>query len=177
MRKRLNTDQVQSELRGESAFFPGYKRSGNTPDHIPEVSKPAIPPADTVTPRPADTTTPLTPNQTNQEPSTPQEASKIESKPDRLLASNHASMLAISPEMIEAVRKVVKNPGKEEVLYVRVSKEEKDALDDINYTYKRQSIKTSDNEIVRVAINTLLADYKLNGANSLLAILLASLHD
>jgi hypothetical protein len=177
MKKRLNTDQVQSELRGVSAFFPGYKGSGNAPDQTPEVSKPAITPEDTVTPRPTDTTTPLNINQTKQESPTPQAASKIESKPDRLLASNHASMLAISPEMIEAIRKVVKNPGKEEVLYVRVSKDEKDTLDDINYTYKRQGMKTSDNEIARVAINTLLADYTVNGANSLLAILLASLHD
>jgi hypothetical protein len=60
---------------------------------------------------------------------------------------------------------------------VRVSKDEKETLDDVTYTYKRQGIKTSDNEIVRVAINALLADYKINGANSLLAILLASLHD
>ena len=86
-------------------------------------------------------------------------------------------MLAISPETLEAVRKVVKNPGKEEVLYVRVSKEEKGTLDDITYTYKRQGIKTSDNEIVRLAINTLLEDYKIHGANSLLAVLLKSLHD
>jgi hypothetical protein len=30
MKKKLNIDQVQSELRGGSAFFPGYK-SGNSP--------------------------------------------------------------------------------------------------------------------------------------------------
>lgn len=177
MKKRLSIDQIQSELRGGSAFFPGYKGSGDTPDQPPEEPKPAISPDDTLTPRHHDTTTPPITNQIKQEASDTQQASRLESKPDRLLASNHASMLAASPEMIEAIRKVVKNPGKEEVLYVRVSKEEKDTLDDVTYTYKRQSIKTSDNEIVRVAINTLLADYKINGANSLLAILLKSLHD
>jgi hypothetical protein len=136
-----------------------------------------MPPDETVIPRHRGTITPPATNQIKQETSDRQLAIKLEGKPDRLQASNHASMLAISPETIEAIRKVVKNPGKEEVLYVRVSKEEKDTLDDINYTYKRQGIKTSDNEIVRVAINTLLADYKINGANSLLAILLKNLHD
>jgi hypothetical protein len=173
MRKRLNTDQVQSELRGESAFFPGYQRSGNAPDQVPEASTPETPSPDTVKPinhgpTPPPHTTDVTQNASPMPPA---------SKPDRLHASNHASNLAVSPETIESIRKVVKNPGKQEVLYVRVSKEEKDAFEDITYTYKRQGIKTSDNEIARVAINTLLADYKANGANSLLAILLASLHD
>jgi hypothetical protein len=169
MKKRLSIDQIQSELRGGSAFFPGYKGSGDTTDQAPEEPKPAVSPEDTPTP-------PIT-NQIKQEVANTQQTSRLESKPDRLLASNHASMLAISPETLETIRKVVKNPGKEEVLYVRVSKEEKVTLDDINYTYKRQGIKTSDNEIVRVAINTLFADYKINGANSLLVILLKSLHD
>jgi hypothetical protein len=99
-------------------------------------------------------------------------------KQESLQASNHASMITLSlpPEILESIRKVVKNPGKAEVLYVRVSKEEKDALDDVSYTYKRQDIKTSDNEIVRVAVNVLLEDYKANRANSLLAMMIASLH-
>lgn len=103
-------------------------------------------------------------------------ASKLAGKQDRLQASNHASILALSQEALESIRKIVKNPGKEDVLYVRLSKEEKDKLADVNYTYKRQGIRTSDNEVVRVAINALLEDYKINGVNSLLAILLASLH-
>jgi hypothetical protein len=103
-------------------------------------------------------------------------ASTLAGKQDSLLASKHASTLALTPESLETIRKVVKNPGKEEVLYVRVSKEEKDALDDVSYTYKRQDIKTSDNEIARLAVNVLLEDYKTNGATSLLAMLLDSLH-
>jgi hypothetical protein len=59
---------------------------------------------------------------------------------------------------------------------VRVSKGEKDALEDVSYTYNRQGIKTSDTEIARLAVNALLEDYKTNGATSLLAILLESLH-
>jgi hypothetical protein len=92
------------------------------------------------------------------------------------LAINGASTLSLSAESIESIRKIVKNPGKEEVLYVRLSKEEKDKLADVSYTYKRQGIRTSDNELVRVAINTLIEDYKANGERSLLAIIISSLH-
>jgi hypothetical protein len=85
-------------------------------------------------------------------------------------------MQSLTPGILETIRKIIKNPGKEEVLYVRLSKEEKDRLADISYTYKRQGIRTSDNEVVRVAINVLLEDYRTNGANSLLAIIISSLH-
>ena len=103
-------------------------------------------------------------------------ASKLASNQDSLQASNNASMLALSTETLESIRKIVKNPGKEDVLYVRLTKGEKDKLADVIYTYKRQGVRTSDTEVVRVAINTLLEDYKSNGEKSLLAIILASLH-
>jgi hypothetical protein len=103
-------------------------------------------------------------------------ASKLASNQDSLQASNHASTLALSTETLESIRKIVKNPGKEDVLYVRLTKGEKDKLADVIYTYKRQGVRTSDTEVVRVAINTLLEDYKSNGEKSLLAIILASLH-
>jgi hypothetical protein len=102
--------------------------------------------------------------------------SKLASNQDSLQASNHASTLALSTETLESIRKIVKNPGKEDVLYVRLTKGEKDKLADVIYTYKRQGVRTSDTEVVRVAINTLLEDYKSNGEKSLLAIILASLH-
>ena len=125
--------------------------------------KPAVRPSTTAAP--AEHATPSVPH-----------ARTPAGKQDSLLASNQASMLALSPEVLERIRKVVKNPSKEEVLYVRLSKEEKDGLADVSYTYKRQGIRTSDNEVVRVAINALLEDYKANGEASLLALLLASLH-
>ena len=102
--------------------------------------------------------------------------SKIASKQDSLKAGKHAIMLSLATDALETIRKIVKNPGKEDVLYVRLTKEEKDKLADVSYTYKRQGIRTSDNEVVRVAINALLEDYKTNGANSLLALVIASLH-
>jgi hypothetical protein len=63
-------------------------------------------------------------------------ASVLASKQDSTKDSNQAIRLSLALENLEAIRKIVKNPGKEEVLYVRLSKEEKDMLTDISYTYK-----------------------------------------
>jgi len=114
--------------------------------------------------------------QTKEENKKSNYASIQASKLDSSKASNQASMIAFSSDALETTRRVAKNPGKEEVIYVRLSKEEKDSLADISYRYKRQGIRTSDNEVVRVAINALLEDYKTNGANSLLALVISSLH-
>ena len=42
MKKQLNVDQIQSELRGGSAFFPGYK-SGDSPTSSSQEDKTASP--------------------------------------------------------------------------------------------------------------------------------------
>ena len=100
-------------------------------------------------------------------------------KRGKKLASNDISMLASisdypAAEVIAAIRKVVKTPGRE-VSFVRLSAEEKGQLADIVYTYKRQGQKTSENEINRIAINFLLRDYQANGERSVLALTLADL--
>ncbi len=147
MKNKLDTSGVLNELRGQSVFFPK------------EQEKTVIQPEAALLP-PAKLTS----------------DSMQSSKHSSNLASKHASTLALSTEMIEFIRKIVKNPGKEDVLYVRLTKEEKDKLADVSYTYKRQGMKTSDNEVVRIAINALLEDYKTHGETSLLATILASLH-
>ncbi len=149
MKNKLDTSGVLNELRGQSVFFPK------------EQEKTVIQPEAALLP-------PAKP--------TFDSDSLQSSKHSSNLASKHASTLALSTEMIELIRKIVKNPGKEDVLYVRLTKEEKDKLADVSYTYKRQGMKTSDNEVVRIAINALLEDYKTHGETSLLATILASLH-
>ena len=54
--------------------------------------------------------------------------------------------------------------------------DEKNLLADIEYTYKRQGIRTSENEITRIAINYFIEDYRQNGEQSLLAKLLKHLN-
>jgi hypothetical protein len=77
-------------------------------------------------------------------------------------------------EEVEAIRRVVKRPGRE-VSFVRLTPEEKGELAEVVYTYKRQGQKTTENEINRIAINALLADHRANGEQSILAKVLAAL--
>jgi hypothetical protein len=77
--------------------------------------------------------------------------------------------------IIELVRKAVKELGKEAATH-RFTQEEKRALADIIYAYKNQGIKTSENEIARVAINFIIGDYKENGENSVLDRVLRALN-
>ncbi len=77
---------------------------------------------------------------------------------------------------IEAIRKVVRAPGKEAATY-RLSQDEKTAVADIIYTYKRQGVRTSEIEISRIALNFILGDYEENGDESVLARALKALHE
>lgn len=92
-------------------------------------------------------------------------------------ASSNATMLARElaleadgdhAHLIETIRKRVKSVGKE-VSYLRLTLPEKAELDEIVYMFKRQGVKTSENEINRIALNLMLADFKTNGQASLVA--------
>lgn len=80
-----------------------------------------------------------------------------------------------SETLLESVRKAVKLIGKE-VTYIRLTAEEKRQMTELVYTYKQKGIKTSENELGRIAINFLVADYRQKGETSVLARVLASLH-
>jgi len=157
MKKKLNTSRVMSELTGVSPFFPTAteepkQEDAPSPIHIPradstkpEKKKPA--PAtdryhDTMKPRHRDTT----------------------------VSRNHATTGAIvqDNDLLEKARKAVKQIGKEAATH-RFTLEEKNMLADIEYTYRRQGIRTSENEITRIAMNYFAEDYRKNGEESLLA--------
>ena len=78
-------------------------------------------------------------------------------------------------DMFEVVRKAVKQIGKEAATH-RFTLEEKNLLADIEYTYKRQGIRTSENEITRIAINYVIEEYRQNGEESILAKILKRLN-
>jgi hypothetical protein len=95
---------------------------------------------------------------------------------DSKKASMNASTLANKHgEVIEIIRKSVKQIGKE-VTFVRLTSDEKTQLSEIVYTYKRLGIKTSENEIARIGLNHLIEDYKFNGEASVLARVIAALN-
>ncbi len=159
MKKKLNTTGVMNELRGQSVFFPTkdgqpvleepieQKRQVEPLPHSPIIVTEDVQ-SDTVIPRHHDTMKP----------------------------SNHDTMIPMKEdEVLEAVRKAVKQLGREPATQ-RLTIEEKQALRDIEYTYSSQNIQTSSNEIIRIALNFLLADYRRNGENSVLAKVLRNLN-
>jgi hypothetical protein len=114
----------------------------------PPKKKAVLPHPDTVIPRHRDTMPPR-----NHETTTPPEETDI----------------------FETVRKSVKHVGKEAATH-RFTLDEKNLLADIEYTYKRQGVRTSENEITRIAINYFIEDYRNNGEESLLAKILKRLN-
>jgi hypothetical protein len=81
----------------------------------------------------------------------------------------------VEDDIFDVVRKAVKQIGKEAATH-RFTLDEKNLLADIEYTYKRQGIRTSENEITRIAINYFIEDYRKNGESSLLAKILKRLN-
>ncbi len=77
--------------------------------------------------------------------------------------------------MIETIRKAVKQLGKEAATH-RFTLEEKKLLRDIVYTYETRGVRTSENEITRIAIHSLVQDYRDNNENSVLARVLEKLN-
>ncbi len=69
--------------------------------------------------------------------------------------------------IVEVIRKAVREFGKEAATH-RFTAEEKKAIADIIYSYKRRGIRTSENEVARIAVNFIVGDYKENGENSVL---------
>ena len=96
---------------------------------------------------------------------------------DTMQPSNHdTTVLRYHQEIIEAVRKAVKELGKEAATH-RFTVEEKKAITDIIYSYKKLGTRTSENEITRIAVNFIINDYKENGRNSVLEKALKALNE
>ncbi len=96
---------------------------------------------------------------------------------DTTLPRHHDTTVSPSHEsMVEAVRRAVKEFGKEAATH-RFTAEEKRAISDIIYAYKKQGMKTSENEITRIAVNFIIHDYQDNGKNSLLEKFLKALNE
>jgi len=170
-KKQLDEKGIVNELKGSSLFFQRETKSP-TPLQAGSDSASQNGTRENSSTHPTPIITPAPPSNPPSKPLR-SEKEKIESKlqgsTDAIRdASANASMLACHPaSLIEEIRKTVKATGKE-VSFVRLTPEEKNLLVDIVYTYKRQGVKTSENEINRIAVNFLLMDFKVNGAASIL---------
>ena len=96
---------------------------------------------------------------------------------DTMIPFNHDTTVSGHDDtIIQTVRRAAKMIGKEAATH-RFTEEEKRAIADIIYAYKGQGIRTSENEIARIAINFLVEDYRENGENSVLHKVLQALNE
>ncbi len=166
MTKRLNITNIQNELEG-SAFFPGKKPADPAAPVVPS-------PTDTASQEKSDL--PIEPQSPSPGIVVPRRHDTIA---DTMTPGYHDTVIPPTTlsddEMYQAVRRAVKQIGKEPATQ-RLTAQEKQALMDIEYTYRRQGIKTSGNEIIRIAINFLIEEYRKNGEASILAKILTLLN-
>ncbi len=168
MTKKLNTDQIQSELAG-SAFFPQRVNAPEEqPQEAPQVSP--LPPGNKSVPD----------SKAQEMEDTNNRDTVIPGYHDTTIPQHHDTnkdtmMPQSDDDIFQIVRRAVKQIGKEPATQ-RLTLEEKQALMDIEYTYRRQGIKTSGNEIIRIATNYLIQEYKKNGEASILAKILQLLN-
>ena len=100
----------------------------------------------------------------------------VDSKLPDSLSSNHAPMPPDNQnDVIEHIRQAVKHTGKEAGTY-RITREEKKALLEICYSYRLEGIRTSENEITRIALNYLIHDHKSNQENNILDRVMEAIH-
>lgn len=117
------------------------------------------------------------------EPTQPQAAAptrtprrvKAQTTTEPVIPRHHDTVIPEQADMVERIRKAVRQVGRESATQ-RLTKDEKDRLKDIIYTYDRQGIETSINEIARIGINFLCQDFDDNGENSILARVLQRLN-
>ena len=98
--------------------------------------------------------------------------SKIPGSP----SSNHATMPPDKhDDVIEHIRQAVKHTGKEAGTY-RITRAEKKALLEICYSFRLAGIRTSENEITRIALNYLIHDHNNNPKDSILERVIEAIH-
>lgn len=87
---------------------------------------------------------------------------------DTMTPRNHDTVIPrYQDRLVELLRAAVKKFGKEAATH-RFTPEEKQAIAEVVFTYGRQGVRTSENEISRIGVNFLIEDYKQNGENSIL---------
>ena len=144
-KKRLNAEDVRNELSGQSVFFHKHEPTKRKTERS---NKPAI----------VHSTIQTNENNANKKPSSTDTVKPRDH--DTTVSRYHATS-------IETVRKAVKVIGKEAATH-RFTLSEKQAINDLVYAYKRQGIRTSENEIARIAINFILIDHSECGENSVI---------
>jgi len=99
----------------------------------------------------------------------------IPSNHDTEVSSNHGVVVSrYQDTTIEAIRKAVKEFGKEAATH-RFTLTEKRAIASVAHSLNMQGIRTTENEITRIAINFVIDEFNRNGKDSLLGLVLQAL--
>lgn len=155
-KKKLNITDITNELQ-RSAFFPQP-----TTDHAQDIRK--------------ESQAPVEPETFTETKAMVQRDTMIPRHHDTTVSRYHdTTTTSTNDGILEEVRKIVKQVGKEPATQ-RLTMQEKQEIADIEYAYKRQGIKTSGNEIIRIATNYIVKDFKNNGEESILAKVLKRLN-
>lgn len=175
MKKRLNSQSLVDELKVGSVFF--QRPTPPSPPPVTastedNVSEPASP-SDVVH-------SDETPNASSLPDTT---VSRYhDTLPDTVIPQHDdtASDTTGSPPSpvdpaLERVRRAIRQQGKEAATH-RFTVDEKRMLKKIEHEYSLRGIRTSENEITRIAINYLCDDYKKNKEHSVLARILELLN-
>jgi len=167
-KKKLQVEGITNELEGASLFFNQPSKISHPPPIQEPIPEPVIPLPE-----------PILKTEIQSPVSVEIKKDNAKSRQVSNNASKQASSIIEKHDSIEAIRKTVKQVGKE-VFFIRVSPAEKYTLGSIVYSfneiYRGEGRKTSENEIGRIGLNFLLEDYRENGNNSILARVLAALN-
>ena len=88
-------------------------------------------------------------------------------KSSQAISRPRAATAAPVVDPVDALQQNLKTIGKE-IYYVRITPEEKARIEDVLHALKRRGLRTSANELGRIALNQLLADYEARGEESML---------
>jgi hypothetical protein len=157
--QEAGVERIRSELSG-SLFFKDA-RASQLPSEEEVAEATALPLAQPAKP------------QATQQPKKP--AVRPRHRDTTVSRHHDTATAAMGPAKLETIRQAVRQIGKEAATH-RFTIQEKDALKEIEYTYGRKGIRTSENEITRIAVNHLIQDFHENGDSSILARVLEKLN-
>ncbi len=174
-KKKLNVASIKNELEGGASLF---FRPSSPAQPKPEAEEPAA--VNTISPTLQPALAPPHPGEAH-----PAEDNKAEPSSDTTTpryhdttVSQHHDTAVSRPDnaTVALIRKAVKEFGKEAATH-RFTLDEKRAVADIIHAFKGRGVKTSENEIARIAINFLLNDYRINGEQSILTKVISALNE
>ncbi len=164
MKKKLINPALADELREGSVFF--RRRPSIETEKSPQPTASETPPAAPVAEVPTE----------QPEPEQQEHEIKQLISHDVEISRSHEIMTSrYHDSLIEDIRKAVKVVGRAPGT-IRLTEQEKSHLTDAIYTLGRQGIRTSENEVYRIAINFLLEDWREHGKKSMLVRVLAALN-